>query len=327
MSEQIRLILEDMIGSDLALRDDVSILDVIDQPLVARELRGIADARERLAAVADAARNSKVITVEGSRIVKITPERREPWDEAQGFAWEQQWFGRDLRGGRKATPQPTEEGLEAEAETQSEGSAALCYDHVDTGSEQSPQHSKGYGHVDTPSERSPRHCQDDCWEQAVLDDPEPLAVQVPMMCTPWGLTPVIVCVPDDMAVADQPWAACEEDIFQRRRAAIVGQVARCLQHEREYGAVPVAELLQQHTSLWFKCHSAGELTKILSQSGEVSPVVVDLLHGTVRLRTEEETLTGACEQLMVGMDGEAVTSLTLSDAIGSYELQPRTQAT
>ncbi|CAE7564818.1 PPP2R4 [Symbiodinium sp. CCMP2456] len=297
--EQIRIVLEDMVGSELALRDDVSLLDLADQPLVARQLRGISDARERLATVANAARNSSKIAVEGARVVKVTPDRIESLDQAQGSAWDQQWFSGLL----------DDEDAKASAETGVEA--------------------EGIG---TPSDQSPQHHYDPTWEQIYYH--APTVLQVPMVCTPWGLTPMMLCVSDtsetpntdrlEMPCTQDPEDLDEKYWWQRRRT-MAAQLAKFLKQVGEDGEVPLEDVLQQHPRLWYKCHSASELARNLASIGELTPIVVDLLRCTVRLRTEDEALVAACEALMAELEDQrswkSSSTLSLTDALMSRQVQ------
>ena len=300
--EQIRIVLEDMVGSELALRDDVSLLDLADQPLVARQLRGISDARERLATVANAARNSSKIAVEGARVVKVTPDRIESLDQAQGSAWDQQWFSGLL----------DDEDAKASAETGVEA--------------------EGIG---TPSDQSPQHHYDPAWEQIYYH--APTVLQVPMVCTPWGLTPMMLCVSDTSETpnTDHLESPCRQDpedldekYWWQRRRTMAAQLAKFLKHAGEDGEVSLDDVLQQHPRLWYKCHSANELAKNLASIGELTPIVVDLLRCTVRLRTEDEALVAACEALMAELEDQrswkSSSTLSLTDALMSPQVQPAT---
>ncbi|CAE7274100.1 PPP2R4 [Symbiodinium microadriaticum] len=297
--EQIRIVLEDMVGSELALRDDVSLLDLADQPLVARQLRGISDARERLATVANAARNSSKIAVEGARVVKVTPDRIESLDQAQGSAWDQQWFSGLL----------DDEDAKASAETGVEA--------------------EGIG---TPSDQSPQHHYDPAWEQIYYH--APTVLQVPMVCTPWGLTPMMLCVSDTSETpnTDHLESPCRQDpedldekYWWQRRRTMAAQLAKFLKHAGEDGEVSLDDVLQQHPRLWYKCHSASELAKNLASIGELTPIVVDLLRCTVRLRTEDEALVAACEALMAELEDQrswkSSSTLSLTDALMSPQVQ------
>ncbi|CAE7537786.1 PPP2R4 [Symbiodinium necroappetens] len=297
--EQIRIVLEDMVGSELALRDDVSLLDLADQPLVARQLRGISDARERLATVANAARNSSKIAVEGARVVKVTPDRIESLDQAQGSAWDQQWFSGLL----------DDEDANASAETGVEA--------------------EGIG---TPSDQSPQHHYDPAWEQIYYH--APTVLQVPMVCTPWGLTPMMLCVSDTSETpnTDHLESPCRQDpedldekYWWQRRRTMAAQLAKFLKHAGEDGEVSLDDVLQQHPRLWYKCHSASELAKNLASIGELTPIVVDLLRCTVRLRTEDEALVAACEALMAELEDQrswkSSSTLSLTDALMSPQVQ------
>ena len=307
-----------MIGSELALRDDVSLLDLADQPLVARQLKGISDARERLATVAAAARTSSKVAVEGARVVKITPDRTDPVDQGQGSAWNQQWFATGLLGS-------DDEGSKTQDEVEGIGTPEF-------GSDKSPEHRYDCDWTQLPSFEQASFEQMPCYEELPCFEP-PALLQVPMVCTPWGLTPMMVCLSETSGTdhMDQDHSQLLEDVdsekyWWKRRRGLVDMLARFLTRRREYGCVPLDDVLQRHPQLWYKCHSAHELARVLAQVGELSPIVVDLLHCTVRLRTTDEALVATCEMLMAELeDGLGATSapatLSLNDALKSREVQ------
>ncbi|CAE7668875.1 PPP2R4 [Symbiodinium pilosum] len=252
----------------------------------------------------------------GARVVKITPDRAEPSQEAQGGVWAQQWFGGNSSGSDVERTKFAYVGREADG-------------------------------IRTPefgSDQSPQHCYDcqDCndfdynWEQPMLVEPAAF-VQVPMMCTPWGMSPMFVCLSETSGTPtsfDLHWAerkisdldgASSEAAWRKRKGLLSAAVARYLRQEGQHGSVPVEELLQQHPYLWNKCHSASELARCLAHAGDLNPVVVDLFNCTVRLRTEDEALTAACERILGGLQDQGLSTLNFFEALGSREVQSGSQ--